>query len=262
MAINSIMMKKIIFALILFVFISVAALAWDDCPEGEVWCEGKCGLFVDTDNDGICDRPQPAPEERNAQATEEEIHDLISGQDLRTKTVNEVAEIYQIDANEYAEKLSKYLGANVKPEDSFELLHDNYGLEPSAAKDISTSIRLGTQIDLQEKDNKQNKKIYHLLPISLFLVLLYLVSHVLSKKNIISIVNHRKIWNILLLITFLISGILGILLIIRINLGTAIPLPFNIMFWHVEAGIAMFAISIFHIFWHWAYFKNLLRIKK
>ena len=262
MAICSIMMKKIILALTLFVFISTTALALEDCPEGEVWCEGECGLFVDTDNDGICDSSQPASEDRDTQPTEEEIHDLISGQDLRTKTVNEVADIYQIDVNEYAKELSEYLGVNVKPWDSFELLHDNYGLEPSAAKDISTSIRLGTQIDLQEKDNKQNKRIYHLLPISLFLVLLYLVSHVLSKKDIISIVNHRKIWNALLLITFLISGVFGILLVIRINLGIAIPLPFNILFWHVEAGIAMFAISIFHIFWHLAYFKNLLRIKK
>ena len=73
--------------------------------------------------------------------------------------------------------------------------------------------------------------------------------------------NHRKIWNALLLITFLASGILGILLVIRINFGVAIPLPFNVMFWHVETGIAMFMISIFHISWHGTYFKNMFRIK-
>ena len=111
-------------------------------------------------------------------------------------------------------------------------------------------------------NNKQSGAVYHLLLISLFLVLLYFISHILSKKKIISTFNHRKIWNILLLITFLISGLLGILLVIKINFDIAFSLPFNILFWHVEAGIAMFAISIFHILWHWPYFKNMFIIKK
>lgn len=107
-------------------------------------------------------------------------------------------------------------------------------------------------------NNKQNKMTYHLVPISLILVLLYFITHILSKRKIISIVNHRKIWNILLLISFLISGLLGILLIIEINFGIKFPLPFNSLFWHVEVGIAMFVISIFHTFWHWGYFKRMV----
>ncbi len=199
------MMKKIIFALLVFILIPVTVLAWDDCAKGEVLCEGKCELFVDTDNDEICDHSQPAPENRDVNVlnakTEEEIHGLISGKDLKTKTAS-------------------------------------------------------------ESDNNKNKRVYHLLPILLFLIVLYIISHVLSKKKIISIVNHRKIWNVLLLVTFLISGILGILSVIRINFGIAIPLPFNILFWHVEIGIAMFIICIFHIIEHWYYFKNLFAIRK
>jgi hypothetical protein len=109
---------------------------------------------------------------------------------------------------------------------------------------------------------KESGRIYHLLPIFLLLVIIYFITFISSKKKIISVVNHRKIWNILLLITFLISGILGILLAVEINFSTEISLPFDILFWHVEFSIAMFAISIFHILWHLAYFKNLLRIKK
>ena len=109
-------------------------------------------------------------------------------------------------------------------------------------------------------NNKQSAMTYHLAPISLFLILLYFITHILSKKKVISVVKHRKIWNFLLLISFLISGFLGILLIIKINFGSTIPLPFNTLFWHVEAGIAMFMISIFHTFWHWAYFKNMFKI--
>ena len=111
-------------------------------------------------------------------------------------------------------------------------------------------------------NNERNKTVYHLIPISLILIIIYLFTHILSKKKIISVVYHRKIWNILLLVSFLVSGILGILLVIEINFGMIFPLPFNILFWHVEVGTAMFAISIFHIFWHWAYFRNMLRVRK
>jgi hypothetical protein len=132
--------------------------------------------------------------------------------------------------------------------------HSQLALEDRSDKiaDAQTTKEINTS----DTKDKQQKSVYHLLPISLFLIVLYAISHVLSKKKIISVVNHRKIWNFLLLITFLISGTLGILLIIKINFGiTALPW-LNVLFWHVEIGIAMFAISIFHIFWHWAYFKN------
>jgi hypothetical protein len=64
-----------------------------------------------------------------------------------------------------------------------------------------------------------------------------------------------------LTLAFLVSGLLGILLVVRINYGPAIQLPFNILFWHVEFGIAMTLISIFHIIWHWQYFKGIIRLK-
>lgn len=113
--------------------------------------------------------------------------------------------------------------------------------------------------DIEATSNKQSRTVYHLVSISLFLILLYSITSILSKKKIISIINHRKIWNILLLITFLISGLLGILLVININFGVLIFASFDILFWHVEVGIAMFVICIFHIIERWHYFKNLFK---
>lgn len=114
---------------------------------------------------------------------------------------------------------------------------------------------------IQEINNKQNKMTYHLIPISLILILLYFITHILSKKKIISIIDHKKVWNVLLLITFLISGILGIILIIEINFGTRFLLPFNLLFWHVEIGITMFIICMLHIIERWNYFKNMFIAK-
>ena len=40
--------------------------AWDDCPKGLVNDEypGNCSLYVDTDENSICDHSEPAPEDR------------------------------------------------------------------------------------------------------------------------------------------------------------------------------------------------------
>ena len=98
---------------------------------------------------------------------------------------------------------------------------------------------------------------YHLIPISLFLIIFYAIMRILLKRDIIHMINYRKIWNVLLLISFLISGILGIVLIVEINFGIKFLLPFDFLFWHVEIGIAMFIICTLHIAERWNYFKNL-----
>ena len=102
---------------------------------------------------------------------------------------------------------------------------------------------------------------YFFIHIMFILITFYLVSLLISKKKK-KMRQHRKIWNILLLITFLVSGIFGILLVLRINYGIEIPLYSDLLFWHVEFGIAMTIISIFHITWHWKYFKNMIPKKK
>ncbi|KKS31340.1 hypothetical protein A2380_02820 [candidate division WWE3 bacterium RIFOXYB1_FULL_43_24] len=45
-----------------------AIYAWDDCPKGTVNdpYPGDCVRYIDTDNNGICDHSEPAPEKRTA----------------------------------------------------------------------------------------------------------------------------------------------------------------------------------------------------
>lgn len=105
---------------------------------------------------------------------------------------------------------------------------------------------------------KASARYYNFPMITGILLFLYAVSWGLSKKGKLTLASHRKIWNIALLLTFLVSGLLGILLVLRISHGIAIVLPFNTLFLHVEAGIAMAIISFFHVAWHWPYFKALI----
>ncbi len=103
---------------------------------------------------------------------------------------------------------------------------------------------------------------YNFLGVSIILLLIYSISFLLSRFNKITVITHRKIWNLMLLITFLVSAILGIFLVIQINYGIIFRLPFNMLYWHVEAGIAMTIISIFHIIWHWKYYLTILKRNK
>jgi hypothetical protein len=109
----------------------------------------------------------------------------------------------------------------------------------------------------------QKKKVgYEFFSVLIILSFLYFVSLMLAKRKIISLVTHRKIWNILLLVTFLISGISGLILVININYNLDIALFFNLLYCHVETGIAMMIIAIFHIGWHWQYFARIFQFKK
>ncbi len=182
--------------------------------------------------------------------------DLISGRELKSKTVSEVAKIYEIAPQAYAQKLSEILGYKIKTTDSFQLLHDNYGLEPSVAKDAALSLKTGAPLETNFKSKEaKDKPTYHLVIIAIFLSILYLITAQLAKKGAITVLQHRKIWNWILLLSFLISGSLAVLLIIKENFGQAIPLPFNIVYWHAEIGIVMLVAAVFHVLSRWKLLK-------
>ncbi|MDD5311446.1 MAG: hypothetical protein PHO26_00225 [Dehalococcoidia bacterium] len=103
---------------------------------------------------------------------------------------------------------------------------------------------------------------YYLIPILLVIGVLYLTTYLLARKSIIRISVHRKIWNLLLLITSAACCLLGLLLVLAMDYGIRIRLPFDMTFWHVEAGIAMGMIAAFHICWHWRYLKVIFQYKR
>ncbi len=128
--------------------------------------------------------------------------------------------------------------------------------------DESTSDSSGSSTGtIDDKAIKGSGINYYFIPIAILLLILYLISLALSKKKYISSSQQKKIWNMLLLMTFLISGIFGIMLTIQVSYGFKLPFYADLLFWHVEAGIAMALISIFHIVWHRKYFKKLISSK-
>jgi hypothetical protein len=238
----------------LLMLISIGFSQTTSCPYGEVNepFPGTCTLYIDQDSNKICD----LSEEQTI--TIDETHDLITGQELKTKTVEEVANIYGINSHTYAHALRDQFGINnIEPQTSFQLLHDNYGVEPSIAKDVANALKTGTTITqtaVEETQINITPK-YEFILLTLLIFLMYAFTFTLSKAKQIKYINHLSFWNIMLLLSFLIAGITGILLVIRINYGIAFDMPFNILYWHVELGIVMAVLSILHVLKHLRYFK-------
>jgi hypothetical protein len=100
---------------------------------------------------------------------------------------------------------------------------------------------------------------YLVSPIALGFLLIYSVSFVLYRTKRIRVTTHRKIWNVLLLATFLVTGVFGLILTIQLDYTLPFTIPVDLLFWHVETGIVMTLISLFHMGWHFNYYRNLLR---
>jgi len=79
-----VMKTKMLLITILFTaFLALPAMdavnvyAWDDCPKGLANDEypGSCPRYIDTDENGICDHSEPAPEDRIENQSPVEIVD-------------------------------------------------------------------------------------------------------------------------------------------------------------------------------------------
>jgi spermidine synthase len=97
---------------------------------------------------------------------------------------------------------------------------------------------------------------YHIFVLTFLSIAGYIFSVVLVRKKILALIIHRRIWNYILLISFLISGLLGLVLAFFIDYRLSVAWYREFLWLHVESGIVMAIISLFHIGWHWRYFKQ------
>lgn len=103
---------------------------------------------------------------------------------------------------------------------------------------------------------------YPLFPISILVILFYSLSFVFSRMGLVSKDSHRKFWNVLLLIAFLTTGLIGLLMVVKINYKLVIPFYDDLLGYHVGFGVGMAVIGFFHFWWHLRYYLHLLKSKK
>ncbi len=100
---------------------------------------------------------------------------------------------------------------------------------------------------------------YALFPVIILVLLVYTASYLASRFSIIKTVTHRKFWNSLLLLTFFTTACLGLILAIQVNYKLSISAIEKILVCHVDFGIAMAMIAIFHFSWHLKYYTHIFR---
>jgi hypothetical protein len=112
--------------------------------------------------------------------------------------------------------------------------------------------------DIKEP-NPIPKETYFLIPLAVTITILYLVTYLLFLENKLKRRKFYRIWNYVLSISFVVSAVTGVLLIIFINYGVQTPWNDSIDFWHAEFAIVMAFSTIFHIHLYWNQFKKIFR---
>lgn len=244
----------LVLALVILALPAVA-MAWDDCPKGVTeLCTGACSRFIDTNGDGYCDHSQPEPTPSTtvtvaASAAESSTSTSTSASDEGSASGVSGTDVAAISLA--ATGLGSTTTVSSGPGGDSSAAGTTVAEPQGEAGDAAIALPTAAVSVPTVK--------YNVSPIAVVFFLIYAVSFVLYKSRRMRAATHRKIWNVLLLLTFLITGVLGLLLTIRLNYGWRFNLPFDMLFWHVETGIVMSLISIFHIGWHLKYYRSLLR---
>ncbi|GIU69319.1 MAG: hypothetical protein KatS3mg002_0555 [Candidatus Woesearchaeota archaeon] len=247
-------MRKLLLLLFLLLSFSVYAVE-TECPFGLVndTAPGQCARYVDTNYNEICDLSEPYNCTTESSSNNPDGIEL-SGTQLKEMTVEEVANTYNISPVVLANELGKILNTKVYPKDSLQLLHDNNALGMSQVKEVAYAIKNNIKNSSDNNVKKSSRTKYYLIPIVIISTIAYFITFFLSKKNIITLIMHRKIWNWLLLVFFVFTTFFALIWLLNAEYGLGIRLPINTSYWHVITGIVMIIISIFHILWHLNYY--------
>jgi hypothetical protein len=262
------------------------ALAWDNCPKGLVNdpYPGACRRYVDTNGDNICDLSQSKPEDTTTTTAaavttttsgEPPTGDCPLGPCVGCGACFSIGVTASANSSDASPATLAAVGGGAAVVDSGSATDTTSTTTPTSGDataassydatlpaDGSTAVPAAVATAaMVAADTGGSSFITHYLvsPIALGFFIIYGVSFFLYRTKRIRIATHRKIWNVLLLGTFLVTGVFGLILAIQLDY----PLPFTIhidlLFWHVDAGIAMTLVSLFHMGWHFNYYKNLVR---
>jgi len=228
------------------------------CPRNFYDCRGGCGWYVDADRDGYCDYTffTDALWKKLTHHKDSISNAILAEQQRVADSMAQANKAKELKNNTQAKKEKVDTGA-----------HKNCPLEntPQCEKNSNAQIKPtepATTAALPNPNPGFQPPKYDLISVFFACIVFYIFTLFLSKIRVFKKTTHRKIWNTLLLITFLVTGIFGLLLVIQLNYQVLFSWFKTLIYWHVEFGIAMAAISILHIIWHWKYFYHIFKKAK
>jgi hypothetical protein len=266
-------MKRIFFLTIITLLISHLHVNAQKCPRNFYDCKGACGWYIDRDGDAYCDYSAFSDAVwKKLTGKKDSIAQLaLLKEQKRLDSIEEAKHPQKKDNDIKINPDKKVSGTNTEQNTSthvpvHQCQHGVAGGCPNSsacehAQKNENNISTPASAPVQTTNIYKPKK-YDILLISIGALFLYLLTTFLANRKIMRKQTHRRIWNVVLLITFLTSGLLGLLLAVQINYHFGIDWYQTLLFLHVEFGIGMAIVSIFHVLWHVRYFVNIFRKSK
>lgn len=100
---------------------------------------------------------------------------------------------------------------------------------------------------------------YYLVPLSITTLIIYLVTYLFYLENRLKRDIFYKIWNYVLIFSFLVTGVTGLILMIVVSQSIRSSWNLTIDFWHAEFAIIMVVSTLFHFHLYWNQLKNVFK---
>jgi len=101
---------------------------------------------------------------------------------------------------------------------------------------------------------------YNLISLITTTIILYLITYLLYLEELLNRSFYYHIWKYVLMVSFLATGITGLLLTIFINYGIFSSWNLTIDFWHAEFAIVMAVSTFLHLHLYWKQVKKVFKV--
>ena len=101
---------------------------------------------------------------------------------------------------------------------------------------------------------------YNLIPLVTTTLIIYLITYLLYLENRLKRSIYYSIWKYVLMVSFILTGVTGLILGIFINYGIQTSWNLTIDFWHAEFAIIMAVSTLTHIHLYWKQVKKVFKI--
>lgn len=80
--------------------------------------------------------------------------------------------------------------------------------------------------------------------------------------NLIKKALHINLWNLIIGLAFLISAGAGLILLLFMEFGIKMPINPQLLYWHVEIGVTLALVTVFHFHIYWKSAKTMFMQQK
>ncbi|EKQ54643.1 MAG: hypothetical protein B655_0634 [Methanobacterium sp. Maddingley MBC34] len=129
----------------------------------------------------------------------------------------------------------------------------------STNQQTSVNDSNGTVSDVQEASSVPAES-YNLIPLATTTLILYLVSYLLYLEDRLKRNMFYNIWKYVLIASFILTGVTGLILVIFVNYGIQTSWNLTIDFWHAEFAIVMAVSTLLHFHLYWKQVKKIFRV--